>query len=145
METLFSFIRWIRTNPEVGGWIALGSICLVVIYAGIMVIAIIRMSPDYFSSGSPAPGTLRQRKPVLRLSLKIFKTFLGLALLVTGTAMLVLPGQGLMTIAIAISFMEFPGKRRLLVTIVNRGEIINALNNIRRKAGKEPLQAPNKT
>lgn len=144
MEALISILRWIRTNPEVGGWIALGSISLVVIYAGIMTIAVIRMNPDYFSAARPTPGTLRQRRPILRLTVKIFKTLLGSVLLVAGIAMIVLPGQGLVTIAIAISFMEFPGKRRLLVAIVSRGEIMKALNKIRCKAGKDALLTPEK-
>jgi uncharacterized membrane protein len=142
MSPLLSPIRWIRNHPEIWGWIALVSISLVVIYAGILILAVIKMSPDYFSSPTPAPGTLRQRFPVLSLMFKTLKTILGLALLAAGIAMLVLPGQGLVTIAVAISFLEFPGKRRLMATIVRRGTVMNTLNGIRRRAGKEPLLSP---
>jgi hypothetical protein len=142
MSSLLSPIRWIRNHPEVWGWIALISFSLVVIYAGVLILAVIRMSPDYFSAPSPAPGTFRQRFPIFRLIVKILKTFLGLVLLIAGIAMLILPGQGLLTIAVAISFLEFPGKRKLLSAIVRRGGVMNTLNTIRRKAGKEPLLSP---
>ena len=142
MKIFLSFIRWIRTHPEISGWIFFGSIGLVIIYAGILIIAVIRMSPDYFSASTPAPGTFRQRHPVIRLVVRTFKTILGLGLLAAGIAMLVLPGQGLMTIAVAISFLEFPGKRGLLEAIVSRGGIMRVLNKIRRRAGKDLLLAP---
>jgi drug/metabolite transporter (DMT)-like permease len=142
MNSLLFPIRWIRNHPEIWGWIALASLCLVVIYAGILILAVIRMSPDYFSAPAPAPGTLRQRYPVLRLIAKTLKTILGLALLTAGIAMLILPGQGLVTVAVAITFLEFPGKRRLLTAIVRRGGVMSTLNGIRRRAGKEPLLPP---
>lgn len=142
MNPLLSPIRWIRNHPEIWGWIALASFTLVVLYIGILILAVIRMSPDYFSSPTPAPGTFRYRYPALRLIAKTVKTILGLALLIAGIAMLVLPGQGLVTIAVAISFLQFPGKRKLLAVIVRRGGVINTLNGIRRRAGKEPLLPP---
>jgi drug/metabolite transporter (DMT)-like permease len=142
MDSFLFLIQWIRIHPEAGGMIALGSLGLVVIYAGILVVAVTRMSPDYFSSPTPAPGTLRYCHPVLSLALKTFKTILGVALLLAGVAMIVLPGQGLLTIVIAIGFLEFPGKRRLMTAIVRHDRIMNALNRIRHRAGKEPLLAP---
>jgi len=142
MDNFLFLVRWIRTHPEAGGMIALGSLCLMVVYAGILVVAVTRMSPDYFSSLTPAPGTLRYRHPVLSLAMKTFKTILGIALFAAGVAMIVLPGQGLLTIVIAIGLLEFPGKRRLMTAIVCRGGIMKALNGIRHRAGKVPLLAP---
>ena len=142
MNSLLSPIRWVRNHPETWGWLVLASFTLVVIYAGIVFLAVIRMSPDYFSAPSPAPGSFRHRYPVIRLILKILKTIVGLALLAAGIAMLVLPGQGLVTIAAAVSFLEFPGKRKLLIAIVSRGGVMKSVNGIRRRAGKEPLLPP---
>jgi hypothetical protein len=142
MNPLLSPIRWIRDHPETWGWFILASFVLVVVYAGAVFLAVIRMSPDYFSAPNPAPGTFRQRYPLLRMTLKIFKTVVGLVLLTAGIAMLVLPGQGLVTIAVAISFLEFPGKKRLMASVVSRGGIMNTLNRIRRRAGKKPLLPP---
>lgn len=144
MDSFPSLMGWIRSNPQMWGWIALGSLGLALVYAAIIRVALTRMNPDYFSAPSPAPGTLRRRHPLLILVVKVFKTAVGLALLSAGIGMLLLPGQGLLTIAIGITFLEFPGKRRLLSALVFRGRIKNILNRIREKSGKEPFLEPGK-
>ena len=142
MDSVLSLIQWIRRNPEAWAWILPGSVALVVIYAGVILLAVVRMSPDYFRAASPAPGTLRRRHPLLIPLVKGLKTILGLLLILAGIGMLVLPGQGLVTVAIGLSFLEFPGKRHLLRTIVFRGGVVKPLNRIREKAGKEPFLEP---
>jgi hypothetical protein len=144
MPSLLSLFGWIRSHPETGGWIALGSIGLAALYGGILLAAVTRMSPDYFTCPAPPPGTLRRRHPILLLAARGFKTLLGVVMLMAGIAMLVLPGQGLVTIAIAITFLEFPGKRKLLAAIACREGVMRALNAIRRKAGRDPFADPAK-
>jgi hypothetical protein len=56
--------------------------------------------------------------------------------------MLVLPGQGILTILIGISLLEFPGKRRLELAIVKRSSIRRAIDRIRQRSGTEPLNLP---
>ena len=51
-----------------------------------------------------------QRYPVLRPLLLIAKNLLGFVLIVAGIAMLVLPGQGLLTIVVGVVLMNFPGR-----------------------------------
>jgi len=142
MDSLLSPVRWIREHPETWAWIALASIGAAVFYAGILLVAVVRMRPDYFSAHYPPPESLRSRFPLLTLAVKGLKTVIGLLLLVTGFGMLVLPGQGLATITIAITFLEFPGKKRLLAAIVFRGGVLKKLNGIRARAGREPLRKP---
>ena len=53
--------------------------------------------------------------------------------------MLVLPGQGILTMVIGFSIMDFPGKHRLNDRIVANRKIQQSLNWIRRKGGKDDL------
>jgi hypothetical protein len=67
---------------------------------------------------------------------------LGLPVLLAGIAMLVLPGQGLLTIMIALGIMNFPGKFELEKWVVTRKGVLKAVNWIRKKSHHPPLQAP---
>ncbi len=67
------------------------------------------------------------------------KILLGVLLLSAGIAMLVLPGQGLITILVGLSLIPFPGKRRLELFLLSRKEVRSSLNWIRIKANKDPF------
>ena len=56
--------------------------------------------------------------------------------------MLVVPGQGLLTILIGVMLTDFPGKYALERRLISQPSIFNAINWIRDKAGKEPLKRP---
>jgi hypothetical protein len=70
---------------------------------------------------------------------KIAKIILGGGLLVCGILMLVLPGQGLITMLIGLSLLPFPGKDKLEQRILARDSVRSSLNWIRLKAKKEPF------
>lgn len=71
--------------------------------------------------------------------IKIVKIIVGLFLLVCGMLMLVLPGQGLITILISLSLLPFPGKTKLEQQILSRQSVRTSLNWIRIKANKPPF------
>lgn len=73
------------------------------------------------------------------------RNLFALILLIAGILMLVLPGQGLLTILIAIMTSTFPGKYRLERAIMRRPRIYRAANWIRRKYRRTPLQHPDGT
>jgi hypothetical protein len=67
------------------------------------------------------------------------KNTLGGCLLVAGIFMLVLPGQGILTILAALALLDFPGKRKLEMSILHRPAVLKSINWLRRRAGREPL------
>ena len=71
--------------------------------------------------------------------LKFIKIIGGIVLLICGIAMLVLPGQGLLTILIGLSLLPFPGKNKLEQNLLARKSVQSSLNWIRIKANKEPF------
>lgn len=133
---------WFKANPGVVGIVVFGSILFAIVSAALVVVAISRMSPDYFVSTTPPVTSWRRRHPALRMMFAILKSVLGLALLLAGIAMLFVPGQGLLTILIGITLLEFPGKRNLERRIVRERHILNAMNWIRAKHDQPPLKAP---
>ncbi|ASP49410.1 hypothetical protein [Cognaticolwellia beringensis] len=78
-------------------------------------------------------------KSGLNIVAHIAKIVLGLFLLICGLAMLVLPGQGLITILIGLSLIPFPGKHKLENNLLARKSVRSSLNWIRIKAKKEPF------
>jgi hypothetical protein len=134
METL----RRLLSDPTTaaiafGSSLALFVICLI---AAPIVIA--RLPADYFVR---PPGPARPtRHPLLRAARRTLQNLVGAALLVAGVAMLVLPGQGVLTILAALSLLEFPGKRKLQRRMLGLPGVTRVANAIRRRSGAPPLQ-----
>lgn len=140
MDFFLQPIQWLRDHPAAASWIAVGSVILAVLYVGILILIVTRMRTDYFIT--PPPGTPVKGRPLFIVILRAVRTAVGVGLLVLGAAMLVLPGQGLITIAVAVSLLKFPGKKRLLRALFRNERVERTMNSIRRRAGREPLRIP---
>ncbi len=100
----------------------------------------VRIPADYFAEKKRHRWEpWAHRHPVVRWTLLIAKNLLGYTFIVFGIAMLVLPGQGILTILIGIMFINFPGKYRLERWVVVREPVLNTINKLRNRAGREPL------
>lgn len=64
------------------------------------------------------------------------KNILGFVLILLGLIMLLTPGQGILAIVLGLFLMEFPKKKQLELSLINHNPTFNALNWLRRKAGK---------
>ena len=142
MEKLFFLFNWVAGHPVLVAQLVLVSLVLAVVYAVGVFFAIIHMSSDYFAHKSPAKATWRRRHPLLRLVFRGLKNVAGGGLILLGLAMLVLPGQGILTILIGLTFLDFPGKRRLEIWIVHHPRIRHRLDRVRKKAGRPRLILP---
>jgi hypothetical protein len=74
-------------------------------------------------------------------SLLILKNLLGIVLLLAGIAMLVLPGQGLITMFVSLTLLNFPGKYRLERWVISQGVVFRSINWIRQRRGYRPMDA----
>jgi len=99
---------------------------------------LVRLPPDYFDERHPRVW-MPDRHPVLRLAALIAKNAVGAVLLAVGIVLLFLPGQGILTILIAVSLLDFPGKRYIERRIVGQETVLRAVNALREKYGKPPL------
>lgn len=95
---------------------------------------------DYFSPEKRQPTEWKSQRPVMRLMILIGKNCLGYLLLLGGILMLVLPGQGILTIATGLLLMDYPGKFRLERRVVKTPAVLKGLNWLRAKANQPPLQ-----
>jgi len=95
-------------------------------------IFLVRIPEDYFSR--PAP---KRSLPV-----RIARTVAGVVLIALGLAMLVLPGQGLLTVLVGLSILDLPIKTRIIRKILTNEKVRGAIDGIRRKRGKAPLIPP---
>ena len=142
MEKLFFLFDWVAEHPVLAAQLVLVSLALAVVYAVGVFFAVIHMSSDYFAHKAPAETTWRRRHPLLRLLFRGLKNVAGGGLVLLGLTMLVLPGQGILTILIGLTFLDFPGKRRLEIWIVQRPSIRRGLDRVRKKAGRPRLILP---
>lgn len=96
---------------------------------------IARIPADYFSSSRKPP----EISPGRRVLYAVVRNAIGVVLLALGIVMLLLPGQGLLTILIGLMCLDFPGKRRLEQRFVASPKVLRALNAVRKRAGRPPL------
>jgi hypothetical protein len=99
---------------------------------------LVRLPADYFDVRVPRK-THGAGHPVLRLIAVVAKNILGFVFLLAGIAMLVLPGQGILTILIGISLMDFPKKRLLEAKLIGQPLVFSGINNLRARFGKPPF------
>lgn len=120
-------------------FIWLGAISVVTFVLSLLLLPwfVSRIPHDYFT---------RPRDPhrwhVLLQPRAIVRNLLGLPVVLAGIAMLVLPGQGLITIMIGLGIMNFPGKFELEKWVVTRKGVLKAVNWLRQKSQYPPLDAP---
>ena len=82
---------------------------------------------------------IKMKNPLMWLSIVIIKNSIGLILILCGILMLILPGQGVLTIITGLIFLDYPGKFRFERSLVRNKLILNSMNWIRRKLDKPDL------
>lgn len=121
---------------------ALSTLSIVFFIASVLGIPwlVARLPEDYFCERRDRPSLLHLSDPRMRVVLRVIKNAAGVILLLAGLAMLVLPGQGIITMLASMILLDFPAKRRLLGRIVARPHVLSTLNRIRRRANQPPLE-----
>jgi hypothetical protein len=104
---------------------------------------LVRLPADFFDIRVPRPW-MEDHHPVLRVLGHLVKNMVGAIFLFAGFLMLFLPGQGILTMLIGISMLDFPGKRKVEAKLIGQPTVLQAINGMREKFGKPPLIiAPN--
>lgn len=144
MDSLFQHATQVITDLQSNPQWAYGLILLSFLTFALSLILIpwlvIRLPKDYFSANRRGESALRQYHPVVYWLIRLLKNLFSAALIVAGILMLVLPGQGILSILIGISIGDFPGKYRLERYLVTRPGVLKSINWIRKKARKPLLE-----
>ena len=91
-----------------------------------------KLPPDYLRTG--------ERKQNPSVPLRIARNALGVLLVLLGIAMLLLPGQGLITLVVGVLLVDFPGKQKLIQRVLGRPKVLEAVNKLRARHQAPPLE-----
>jgi hypothetical protein len=116
----------------------------VLVSLALVALVLVRLPPDYFVGEEP-PSLFRASRPAWQKTAgHIGKNILGVALILLGVVLSLpgVPGQGILTILIGMTLIDFRGKRRLEQRIMRHPAVRDGANRIRARFGKEPLELP---
>jgi hypothetical protein len=135
-------ISWSSMNSDLLLLLGSLSIFILIISVFMMVLIISFLPEDYFKSENRnlISSVQNSRYPLLKLLVLITKNFFGVLLLLSGILMLVLPGQGILTIITGLVFMDYPGKYKFERKLLRQKGVINSINWIRSRLSKPSLK-----
>lgn len=121
-------------------WLAGASLVFFVGSIALLPWAVVRIPADYFTRAHTPVPRWRSLHPLLSTVLVVAKNFFGLVLVLAGMLMLVLPGQGLITIFLGLMLVDFPQRDRLERYVISRGPVLRTINWMRARRGAEMLR-----
>ena len=133
-------MEWLADYQGLFTWMAIISAFTFIVSLLTLPWLVARIPNDYFCHYQRHPIPLKRSHPILRIVILVGKNCLGWVLLLGGFIMLFIPGQGLLTIAMGLLLMDYPGKFTLERKIVSNPKILNSLNWLRAKASAPPLE-----
>ena len=139
--------EWLeRLKPE--GWsdgeLAMAGLGLTIATAVVSVVicafVAVRIPADYFV-GDAHPPLWSDRHPFIRYPAVVLKNVFGVFLVLFGILLSLpgVPGQGILTILMGAMLLDFPGKRKAERWLLRRRGVLNGLNRVRKRYGREPL------
>ena len=133
-------LAWFKEYETLFWWMTAVSAVLFILTLIATPMLIARIPEDYFSKEDRPASQFAKLHPVWRFFLLLIKNILGVILVIAGLAMLLLPGQGLLTLLLAMILLDIPGKYRFQRWLILRPRVSKSVNWIRQRAGRPPLQ-----
>ena len=130
---------WLDIDPTLLWWLAGGSLVMFLLSPLVVAALVVRIPSDYFAYEKRHASAWAERHRWQRMLLLVLKNALGVAVVLAGVAMLVLPGQGVLAILMGIMLLDVPGKYRFERWLVMRPPVWRAVAWLRAKAGKDAL------
>jgi hypothetical protein len=141
---IHAVIDWFKDHEWVA-WLMLG-LSLTTVLATLFFVpwAIVRIPPDYFVPDRPPQTPWKRLHPAARTAVVVVKNLLGIVLFLAGIVLSLplVPGPGIITMLVGLALIDVPGKRALERRIVAQPQVLRALNKLRAKYGKPPLEKP---
>lgn len=128
---------WIEAHETLIGWMG---ICSIIMFLGTLIVIpmiIVALPRDFLIREDEKIG--RQVLNIWYIPYWVVKNIFGAIFVLSGIAMLVLPGQGLLTILVGLGLLTFPGKRRLIRRILSFQKVVHFINSLRIRFGKDPI------
>ena len=136
-------LEWIRIHEIALWWISALSMATFTGTLIIIPILVIRIPTDYFRrKKQKSEPCHKNHYTIICFIGLVLKNLFGIVFILAGTAMLFLPGQGFITILIGVMMLNFPGKFKLQLRIVQQPTILRTINWMRTKADRPALKVP---
>jgi len=139
IERLTSFLESLTWSSILIG-VGLFFASLIVSFLAIGIV-MVKIPPRYFSLHHER-DFLPDSPWLVRWGAVIAKNIAGVILIVIGIILSLpgVPGQGILTILLGLIFLDIPGKRPLEARIIQRPTVLSAINKLRAKYDKPPLE-----
>lgn len=137
-----STLAWVTDNGTLLGVLGIVGVVSLLATLAILPLLVVRIPADYFRRHHRVHDYAHDRHPLAHHAIVVFKNTLGVVLILAGIAMLLLPGQGLLTLLVGLMLTDFPGKYALEKRIVGQPGVLKAVNWLRGRAGHPPVLAP---
>ena len=124
--------------------VGLGVLIVVVTFVvatGVVSFVVVKLPATYFHPDHDRE-VLKDKHPTIRWAGIIGKNLAGVILMVLGVVMSLpgIPGPGLLTILFGVMLVDFPGKRRLEQKFVSQPRVLKAINDLRKRFGRQPMK-----
>jgi hypothetical protein len=124
-----SFASMISANRGAFVALSVGSTVLAIALVALCPFVLLRLPADHFV----------QPRRHCSTAARVGRFLLGLVLVLLGIAMLVLPGQGVVAIAVGASLLGLPVERAIGRFMLHRPGVASMLNKLRVRAGRPPF------
>jgi UPF0716 family protein affecting phage T7 exclusion len=139
MELLFADILPLNWSVQQIAWSVGVGVVLLVVTAVAGALFAVYLPADYLTRASKVWDKGRS---AWEWGMLILKNLVGMVLIVAGVLMLVLLGQGVLTMIIGLLMLNFPGKRKLVAGLIRRTKVLGSINLLRTRYGQPPLKLP---
>jgi len=136
---------WIESVESWFWWLAAASLVMLVASPLVVGWLVVRLPNDYFTAPRRKPLASLEDYRLLRPAIVVARNLLGVLLVAAGLVMLVVPGQGVLTIVAGGLLVDFPGKFRVERWLVTRTAVWRSINWLRRRAGRAEFKKPTGT
>ena len=135
-----AILNWFEVNGQWLSVLAIGSVFSFMATLVAIPVIVVHIPENYFLHEKRRPYHRQNALPGIKLLLAIIKKIFGIVFVLAGIAMLVLPGQGLLTILIGLMLVNFPGKYGLERRLMRQKNVLRSVNWMRARANRPPLR-----
>ncbi len=142
IELVGSVWAWSEAHRWVVWAVAAGSLGSLALSGVLVSLVLLALPADHYSKGRAAPVPSADGGVLALFAsgmLLVVRNVVGWLFVLAGVAMLVLPGQGILSIIAGLVLIDFPGKRRFERRLLASHVVRDAMNWLRRRAGKPPF------
>lgn len=135
-----AILQWFQSNDTLLWVMFIVSVVTFVATLIVVPILVVRLPSNHFAPTIQQRRKERRAWTPRRIAVHVVKNGFGFILVVAGIGMLVLPGQGILTLLIGIMLLDFPGKYALERRLISMPRVLRGVNWMRRRAGRAPMQ-----